>query len=233
MAQHLRLPFLHVLRAVARGRFTYLLGFMFVSILAFPFVELSTYGPPVMQVLYSFMFLSALYAVAEIGWVFRIGFLLFVTAMVSHWWMVLALNPISVVTGTLCAILFFFFIAVSLLFHVFGHERVNSDTIAGAICVFLLIGMIWMLAYQAIHFFNPKAFSNIAAEGFSPAAIVDLAYFSFVTLTTVGYGDITPISRSVRMFVVTEAILGQIYLTVLVARLVGLYASVRPSRAGQ
>jgi hypothetical protein len=147
--------------------------------------------------------------------------------------MILALSPISVVTGTLCAIIFFCLIALSLLFHVFGHERVTGDTIAGAICVFLLIGIIWMLAYQAIHFLDPKAFNNIAAGGFSPAAIVDLAYFSFVTLTTVGYGDITPISRPVRMFVVTEAIFGQIYLTVLVARLVGLYAPVRASQAGQ
>lgn len=231
MAQHK--SFLHAVQAVARGRFTYLLAFMFVSILMFPFLVESTYGPPVMQVLYAFMFISALHAVKEIPWVFRMGILLFVVALVSHWWMILALSPIAVVTATFCAIVFFFFIALSLLFHVFGHERVNSDTIAGAICVFLLIGIIWMLAYQAIHFFNPKAFNNIVAEGFSPAAIVDLAYFSFVTLTTVGYGDITPISRPVRMFVVTEAILGQIYLTVLVARLVGLYASVRPSRAGQ
>jgi hypothetical protein len=222
-----------VVKAVARGRFTYLLGFMFVSILMFPFLVESTYGPPVMQVLYAFMFISALHAVKEIPRVFRTGILLFVLALVSHWWMILALSPISVVTGTLCAILFFFFIAMSLLYHVFGHERVNSDTIAGAICVFLLIGIIWMLAYQAIHFFDPKAFNNVTARGFSPAAIVDLAYFSFVTLTTVGYGDITPISRPVRMFVVTEAILGQIYLTVLVARLVGLYAPGRAAQAGK
>lgn len=233
MAQHLLLPFLHVLRAVARGRFTYLLAFMFLSILMFPFLEEATYGPPVIQALYSFMLISALYAVAEIRWVFRVGILLLVAALVSHWWLIQALSPISVVTGTLCKIIFLCFIALSLLYHVFGHERVTGDTIAGAICVFLLIGIIWMLAYQAIHFFDPKAFNNIASRSFSPAAMVDLAYFSFVTLTTVGYGDITPISRPVRMFVVTEAILGQIYLTVLVARLVGLYATMRASRAGQ
>jgi hypothetical protein len=231
MAQ--QLPISPVIKAVARGRFTYLLAFMFLSILMFPLLEEATYGPPVMQAFYSFMLISALYAAAEIRWVFHIGILLFVGALVSHWWMILALSPISVVTGTLCAIIFFSFIALSLLFHVFGHERVTGDTIAGAICVFLLIGIIWMVAYQAIHFFNPKAFNNIVAGGFSPAAVIDLAYFSFVTLTTVGYGDITPISRPVRMFVVTEAIVGQIYLTVLVARLVGLYAPLRASQAGQ
>lgn len=231
MAQHL--PLLHVVRAVARGRFTYLLAFMFLSILMFPLLEEASYGPPVMQVLYSLMLIAALHAVAEIPWVFRTGILLFVAALVSHWWIILALSPVSVVTGSVCGIIFFCFIALSLLFHVFGHERVTGDTIAGAICVFLLIGITWSLAYQAIHFFDPGAFKNVAAESFSPAAHVDLAYFSFVTLTTLGYGDITPIAKPARMVAVTEAMVGQIYLTVLVARLVGLYAPLRASRAGQ
>jgi hypothetical protein len=96
---------------------------------------------------------------------------------------------------------------------VFGHEQVTGDTIAGAICVFLLIGIIWMLAYQGIHFFNPKAFSNVTGKSSSPANTVDLVYFSFATLTTLGYGDITPISKLARMIAVTEAMVGQIYLT--------------------
>jgi voltage-gated potassium channel len=219
--------------AVARGRFTYFLALMFLLILMFPLLDEFTYGPPVMQLLYSFMLVSALYAVAESRWVFRIGILLFVAVLVSHWWIILALSPISVVAGILCKIIFFCFIALNILFHVFGHERVTGDTIAGSICVFLLIGIIWMLAYQAIYFFDHRAFNNIATESFSPAATVDLAYFSFATLTILGYGDIKPISRPVRMFVITQAIVGQIYLTVLVARFVGLYAPLRGSRAGR
>jgi Ion channel len=220
-------------KAVARGRFTYLLAFMFLLLLTFPFFEESTYGPPVMQLLYSFLFLSALYAVAQIRWVFRAGILLFVAALVSHWWIILAISPVSVLAGILCEIAFFCFIALSLLLHVFGHQRVTGDTIAGAICVFLLIGIISTQAYQCIYFFDHRAFKNIAAESFSPAATVDLVYYSFATLTTLGYGDITPISKSARMFAVTEAILGQIYLTVLIARLVGLYTPSRASQAGE
>jgi voltage-gated potassium channel Kch len=70
-----------------------------------------------------------------------------------------------------------------------------------------------MLAYQGIHFFNPKAFSNVTGKSSSPANTVDLVYFSFATLTTLGYGDITPISKLARMIAVTEAMVGQIYLT--------------------
>ena len=231
MTQHQ--SFIYHVKAVARGRFTYLLAFMFLTILMLPFLEETIYGPPVMLLLYSFMLISALYGVAETGWVLRMGVVLFAAAFVSHWWIILTLSPISVVAGILCAIIFLCFIALSILTHVFGHERVTSDTIAGAICVFLLMGIIWMLAYQAIHFFDHRAFSNVAAGSFSPSATMDLVYFSFATLTTLGYGDIAPISRPARMFAVTEAIVGQIYLTVLVARLVGLYAPVRASRAGQ
>jgi Ion channel len=231
MAQHQ--SFSQVVMAVARGRFTYFLAFMLLLILVFPFLEESIYGPPVMQLLYSFLFISALYAVAQSRWAFRSGILLLAAGLVTHWWIILTLSTISVVAGIICAIIFFCFIALSLLFHVFGHERVSSDTIAGAICVFLLIGMIWTLVYQAIYFFDPKAFNSIAPESFSPAATVDLVYYSFATLTTLGYGDITPIAKSARMFAVTEAMVGQIYLTVLVARLVGLYAPIRGSRSGQ
>jgi voltage-gated potassium channel len=231
MAQHF--SFSQVVMAIARGRFTYFLTFMLLLILVFPFLETSVYGPPIIQVIYSFLFISALYAVSQNLWVFRIGILLLVAGLLTHWWIILTLSTISVVVGITCEIIFFCFIGLSVLLHVFGHERVSGDTIAGAICVFLLIGIIWTLVYQTIHFFDPKAFHNIAAGSFGPAATVDLVYYSFATLTTLGYGDITPIAKSARMFAVTEAMVGQIYLTVLVARLVGLYAPGRDSRAGQ
>jgi voltage-gated potassium channel len=224
---------LHVFKAIARGRFIYLLAFLFLSVLLFPFLEEASYGPLIMQVLYSFMFISALYAVAAVRWIFHIGILLFVAALSSRWWIILSLSPMAVVVGIIFEIIFFCFVALSLLSNVFGHEQVSGDTIAGAVCVFFLIGIISALAYQGIYFFNHRAFNNIAAGSFSPAATVDLVYYSFATLTTLGYGDITPISKVARMIAVTEALVGQIYLTVLVARLVGLYAPVRASRAGR
>jgi hypothetical protein len=159
--------FLHVVRAIARGRFTYLLAFMFLLRLTFPFVEESTYGPPVMELLYSFMFISALYAVAASSLAFRVGILLLVAGLASHWWAILALSPISAVAGILCGIIFFCFIGLSLLLHVFGDEQVTGDTIAGAVCVSVLIGILWTLAYQAMYFFNHRAFKNIAPGRFS------------------------------------------------------------------
>lgn len=216
-----------VLKAVAQGRFIYFLGFLLLLMLVFPFLEELAYGPPVMQLLYSFMLVSALYAVSQTRWVFRTGILLLVTGLATHWWIIMTMSPVAVVAGVVCGIAFFGFVAAGILRHVFGHEQVTGDTIAGAVCVFIMIGLIWTVAYQGIRFFDHNALSNVAARSFSGAAMVDVVYYSFCTLTTLGYGDIAPVSKAARMFAVTEAIVGQIYLTVLIARLVGLYAPVR------
>ena len=153
---------LHGVTAIARGRFIYFLAFMLLLMLLVPFLDKSTYGSIVLQVLYSFLLLSALYAASESRRSFRIGIVLFVAGMGSHWWVVATLSPISVVTGALFEVGFFSFVALVLLLHVFGHEQVASDTIAGAICVFLLIGFIWSVVYQAIYYFDLVAFSNVS-----------------------------------------------------------------------
>ncbi|MEM9176294.1 MAG: potassium channel family protein [Myxococcota bacterium] len=109
-------------------------------------------------------------------------------------------------------------------------ERVSSDTIVGGICVYLLVGLCFTMAFIVLEQLEPGAFA--LADG--PGALEDrsrvgtrLLYFSFVTLTTLGYGDITPKSDLAQMFAVSEALIGQLYLTIFVARLVALYVGRR------
>lgn len=105
-------------------------------------------------------------------------------------------------------------------------SEINANRIVGAVCVYLLLGVIWAMAYTIIEMISPGSFS-----GFSP--IVDLGwdsewlYFSFVTMTTLGYGDILPVSATARGFAYMQAIVGQFYIAVLVAGLVGAYVSKR------
>ena len=84
---------------------------------------------------------------------------------------------------------------------------------------FLLLGLCWAFIYALIEVLNPGSFSvaSITTAGSSSA----YTYFSFVTLTTLGYGDISPVAQVARSFAILEAITGQMYLAVLVARLVG------------
>ncbi|MGI0485778.1 potassium channel family protein [Pantanalinema rosaneae CENA516] len=116
--------------------------------------------------------------------------------------------------------IFLFFIGMSIfliLEEVFATSIVTSDTIKGGVCVYLLVGFFWSILYGMVCSLNPAAFSI-------PMQASDITYFSFITLTTVGYGDIAPISPFARILANLEAIVGIMYPTIFIARLVGLYS---------
>ena len=100
-------------------------------------------------------------------------------------------------------------------FLVRGSEPAHR--IAGAVAVYLLLGLIWTRLYQFVELVSPGAFR--VPEGESPNSAT-LAYFSFVTLATLGYGDISPVNIVARDLAVLEAIMGQLYLVILISRLV-------------
>jgi hypothetical protein len=107
-------------------------------------------------------------------------------------------------------------------------RSVSTDTIAGGICVYVLLGAIWTYVYMALNVVDSGAFFLGASGGAERGAIdSDLVYFSFVTLSTLGYGDVLPVSGAARAMATLEALTGQIYITVFIARLVGLHISRR------
>jgi hypothetical protein len=101
--------------------------------------------------------------------------------------------------------------------------RVTLYQVAGGIAGYLLIGLIWAFAYQLLVLNAPGAihFENGPVDVLSQQPS-DLIYFSFVTLTTVGYGDVHPVNRAARSLAVAEALVGQLYLAILIAALIGL-----------
>lgn len=109
--------------------------------------------------------------------------------------------------------------AAVILRRVFAAGSITVARIEGAVAVYLLVGVLWALLYEALLLQVPGAFT--AAAGIAPGQ-ADLSYFSFVTLTTVGYGDVTPVSPAARSLAVVEALIGQLYPAVLIARLVSL-----------
>jgi len=122
----------------------------------------------------------------------------------------------------------------AVLRRVLGHRTITVETLAGAVCVYVLLGLVFAFAYLAIGSFKPDAFADQAnADGVRGSA--DYLYFSFITLTTVGFGDVVPVGKVARALVVLEALLGQIFLVTTVARLVALYSAqgsqpLRPQR---
>ncbi len=101
---------------------------------------------------------------------------------------------------------------------------ISLNRIVGAVCVYLLLGVMWSIAYNVLEYLQPDSFKGLT-ELVSPAWNPDWIYFSFVTITTLGYGDITPLTQTARSLTVAEAIVGQFYIAVLVAGLVSAYIS--------
>jgi len=110
-------------------------------------------------------------------------------------------------------------ICLVLLAQVFRAGPVNSYRLQGAIAVYLLFGVGWAHAYHLTGLLNPGSFN--LPQGEIPS-VLDWVYFSYITLSTVGYGDITPVRPIARTLAIGEALTGQIYLAVLIARLVAM-----------
>ncbi len=111
-------------------------------------------------------------------------------------------------------------------------DRVSRDTIVGGICVYLLVGLCFAITFIAMTEIAPGTLTAggeaiVRNEADPSEHATQLLYFSFVTLTTLGYGDIAPEGQLAQMFAVAEAVIGQLYLTIFVARLVALYVGHR------
>jgi hypothetical protein len=118
-------------------------------------------------------------------------------------------------------------LAALVLAQVFRQGPITAHRIQGAIVVYLLLGLIWAAAYEVIYYLFPGAFHMAQGDATLARPIQGLVYYSFITLTTVGYGDITPIHPVARSLAVAEALTGQLYLAILIARLVSMQISSR------
>ena len=122
-------------------------------------------------------------------------------------------------------VLFFAYAAINTLRIVAKSEEVTSETIFAAIVAYLLIALMWAFLYMILERVSPGSFS-FPEKGFRGESM-RFEYFSFITITTLGYGDITPVTDKATALALIEAVVGQIYLVVLVAWLVGMHVSQR------
>jgi hypothetical protein len=113
--------------------------------------------------------------------------------------------------------------------HLLLSSSVDVNKIIGAICVYLLLGLNWALSFLFINFAIPESFHGLVSTDIR-TQFSEFLYYSFVTITTLGYGDLTPVKPLVRTFAYLEAIVGQFYVAVLVAWLVGMYLSEKNQR---
>lgn len=128
--------------------------------------------------------------------------------------------------GYLVTVALYLHVIRLMLGKIFGVKVVTLDVIALAICTYVLLGAIWVLFYLPLLAIDPAAFA-FASPVTDQGATYAMTYFSYVTLTTLGYGDIMPVSPLARSLAAIEALTGVLFLAVLISRLVGSYRSVR------
>jgi hypothetical protein len=155
-----------------------------------------------------------------------IALLLVTPAVVGKWVNHFSHTGLSAVIYLVAAIAFFAFVVAHFVRFILRAPKVDANVLCAGLSGYLLLGLLFIPAYVAAARLNPAAFTMPAGatmEGFNAF------YFSFITLCTVGYGDVTPASKMARMLAVVEAIAGLFYVAVLISRLVAIYTSAPPA----
>ena len=213
---------------MARTNFFYLLSALLFLLIAFPLAQDLEYdNMPIMRaIVFTVLLLVGIWSLKGSGRLFVIG-MVFVVAGIAMSILALNADTIAFRYGTKLAMFGFLIVAITHTLRqvVFGTE-LDTNRLVGAICVFLLLGMIWAFAYSLLALAVPNSFNGVSA-GNGPEFDSGWLYFSFVTLTTLGYGDITPATGVARTLAYMQAVAGQFYVAVLVAGLVSAYTSDR------
>ena len=223
MPKHLKIPFtrIHI------GRFLFLLISMVLMFALRPFLEDFIRIHYLMDIFFFVIFLSAVYAVSQKRSTFIIALVMALLLEILIWLSHLTDISSFRIIGNILTILFTGYTATIILSYLFTEDEITGDVIMGAICVYFLIGLAWAFIFFTLELLQPGSFQMPQGQGID---LSHFSYYSYVTLTTLGYGDITPISTQARSLALLEAIMGQLYLAILVARLVGIHIAQGVSR---
>lgn len=173
---------------------------------------------PLLNIFLTIILFSSVNAVSQNKRLFIITLCLGIPAFGSRWIVhFLGSSPAVILTIQATTVIFLFVIAGTILSYALKQGAVTGEKISASVCVYLLVGLLWAFLYSLTFHLQPGSFQLESPQ------LSEFVYYSFITLSTLGYGDIIPLSPPARALSYVEAITGQLYLTVLVARLVGLH----------
>lgn len=212
-----------LLNTLDRWRFSTLLGMLLIAIFLQPILHGRAGGPSIMIVLFALIFSAAIRATQPTTSVSNLGF------GIAMLWAGLSLLAIATDGTWLDGFAVFVTILLAALItwrtleRLFIEQRADRDTLAGAVFGYFLMAVLWSELYRAIELWQPGSFSLSGDSGIGS----EMLYLSLVTITTLGYGDILPLSPFARILAGIEAAFGTLYIAILIGRIVG--ALRRPS----
>jgi hypothetical protein len=199
-----------------------------VLLICAPFLDELEGGHLILSVLFSLVLLAAVIAVVDRKRSLAIALLLAVPAITARWINNFRPELVHPATFLVLALLLLAFVIGHLLHFILHATVVTVEVLCASIAAYLMLGLMWTVAYWLVDQLTPGgAFSLNTSRGTQSMNGFTGFYFSFITLSTVGYGDITPVSRAARWLAAMEAMTGLLYVAVLIARLVSVYSSAK------
>jgi len=216
--------------ALTRHRFFLLFVFLLATLILFPYAEASHVGSYAFRIIGSFAIIVSVYAANVHRSLLIFAVVLAIPALFER--IVLPqLNAHSFfIFNILLTLVFDVMIVVIIFRHVLAEQAPTSETIFGALCIYLLVGFTFAGVYGLVAAVQPNAFYLDPRTNLHTVPDrFDLIYYSFATMTSLGAAGITPVSPQARSFSILEAILGVLYLAVLIAGLIGAYRPKSPA----
>jgi voltage-gated potassium channel len=209
-----------------------LLFWLFVYLLVNPFLSTLPYSRYLVQLLLSLVLFFALFAIHKQQKLFPLAIFLLVLTLLFHWLDVLEVVPFSQPVSYWIMVIYLGTLMYSFIKVIVTAKKVTLRLLSATLCLYLIIGVFWGTIYALLEALVPGSFSGGMLDRADSAdqMLQSFTYFSFITLTTLGYGDITPQTFGAGGICQAEAIVGQFYTAVLVAYLVGMYSTERTSK---
>src|SRR6202022_3167786 len=209
---------------LAGHRFFLLFLFLLATLILFPYAEASHFGSYAFRVIGSVAILVSVYAAKIHRSLLVVAIVLAIPALFERA-VLPKVNAHSFSIFNMVLILVFDVVIVVVIFrHVLSAQQPTSETIFGALCLYLLVGFTFASVYVMVVAFQPNAFYLDPLTNLHKLPDrFDFIYYSFCTMTSLGAAGITPVSTQARSFSILEAILGVLYLAVLIAGLIGAY----------
>jgi hypothetical protein len=210
------------------GRFTVLLASILLLLVSQPMFSGHAFAQNIATATISLVLLAALYAFRSTRIYFVIALILLLPSIGCRLILLFTSNPTLEIVGAISSCLFLAVTVFALVSRLFIVKSVTLDTISAAICAYLLTAVAFAYGFAVVELRNPGSFSAALfqrpAGHIAPliASLHSFIYYSFVCLTTTGFGDISPVSEGARSLSVMEAVFGQLYMAILIARLVSL-----------
>ena len=207
----------------SKERFLILMGLMMALLILGPILEQFVTIRKLIDVFLTVIVLSMLYTITGKKRVFYFGWILAIIMLLSLWLKYYISYEVFATASMIVGALFTLLVTSQTLQFIMRSKTVTPEVVYAAMLVYFLMAQLWAMVYTFLDRINPASFNLPQGQG----DFLLFEYYSFVTLTTLGFGDITPLTKVAKAFSVLEAVVGQLYLVVVVAWFVGMLVARR------